>query len=124
MFCHPTGDGHSCTLKRSYWTGAAHVDGDRVAEVFDAKICGKMFGRSGERRGDDAVDVVRGEPGIGDSLHRGFEHQRQVSLARAAGESSLACTDDTSLIFECEHTTLLERMTAQIVHRGEADCKV
>src|SRR5207244_12737801 len=66
MFRHPTGDGHGCALQSGHWTGATHVDGDRVAQVFDAEICGKMFGRGRKRRGDNAVDVVRGEPRVGD----------------------------------------------------------
>ncbi len=59
-----------------------------------------MLGSGAERRADDAVDIVRLETGVGDGPGGSFEHETELGLAGAAGESAFADPDDTGFILE------------------------
>ena len=44
IFRYPAGYRHGRALERSDRTGPAHMHRDRIAQVLDAKVGGKMFG--------------------------------------------------------------------------------
>src|SRR5262249_44942133 len=69
ILCHSTRDRHGCTLQRCYWTSSAHVDSDGIPQILNSQVGGEVLGRRGQRRRDNAVNVVRGEPGVSDGLH-------------------------------------------------------
>ena len=72
-----------------------------VAQVFDAQVGRKMFGRGKRRRRrDDAVNVVGAETGVGNRVHRRLQHEAELFFIGAAGVGGFSNTGDTRLIFE------------------------
>jgi len=82
------------------------MNGDRVSEVLDAEVGGKMFRRRSDRRPDDAIDVMRRQPRIGDGVERGLERELQVSLFSTSRELALAHPDDATAISQTIHRSI------------------
>ena len=86
---------------------AAGMHGDGVAQILDAEVGGEMFRGRSDRRPDDAIDIMRRQPRIGDRVQRRLERELQIGLLGAAGELALTDANDTTAILQTFHRSPL-----------------
>ncbi|MCZ7524915.1 MAG: hypothetical protein M5U14_00095 [Acidimicrobiia bacterium] len=86
---HPAGDGQRRGLDGGDRAGPTHVRRDGEGEVRDTQVGGELLAPRVAGRRDDAVDVGRGEPGVGDGGRRGLEHQLDGQVGRGPAEVGL-----------------------------------
>jgi hypothetical protein len=87
-------DGRSRVHDAGTRAGTTHVRGRRVAHVGDAEVGRELLdGRVSGRR-DDAVDVGRGEAGVGDRVGGGVEHELDRKPVGRASERGLGDARD------------------------------
>jgi hypothetical protein len=96
---------HRRRLQRGRRARRALVVRHGVAQILDAQIHGQLLGRREDGRGQQTVDLVEREPGVGDRRARGFEHELRRAGVRAAHVRRLADPDD-GRAFPCRHRSV------------------
>ena len=93
--------------------GAAHGGGRREPEVGNAEVGDEVLrDHAAGRVGDDAVDVRRRQPGIGDRRERGLHLERHHALAGVAAVGRLTDPGDRAPLLET-HDPVLRREAAR-----------
>ena len=100
---------HRCGLQRCHRARTAHVYRNRVAHVRYRKIRGDLLDGEHVVRDDDAVDVRRPKPGVGDGCGGGVENHLGRRPSRAADVLGFGDPDDRRATGRIRHSPCTHR---------------